>query len=128
MRSPFAVLTAALLASPLGAQQKHPITFDDFASVRAVGDPQISPDGKVVLYSVRTTDVSKNARSSRTVSVPIGGGGGAAQAFPSDAPDVSAAEARWSPDGKHVAFIAGGQLWVVDATVAGRKPLTNLNA
>ena len=127
MRSPFAVLTAALLASPLGAQQKHPITFDDFASVRAVGDPQISPDGKVVLYSVRTTDVSKNARSSRTVSVPIGGGGGAAQAFPSDAPDVSAAEARWSPDGKHVAFIAGGQLWVADAKGAGRKQLTHLN-
>jgi dipeptidyl aminopeptidase/acylaminoacyl peptidase len=125
MRSFLAPLTAALLAAPLAAQQKHPITFDDFAAVRAVGDPQLSPDGKVVLYSVRTTDVSKNTRASHTVSVPIGGG--AAQAFPANAADVAATEARWSPDGKYVAFIAGGQLWIAEPSGAGRKQLTHLN-
>ena len=125
MRLLTAALAAFALAAPLGAQQKHPITFDDFAAVRAIGDPQLSPDGKVVLYSVRTTDVSKNTRASRTVSIPIGGG--AAQAFPSDAADVSATEARWSPDGKHVAFIAGGQLWVADGSGGTRKQLTHLN-
>ena len=125
MRSLFSALTAVLLVAPLGAQQKHPITFDDFAAVKAVGDPQVSPDGKVVLYSVRTTDVSKNTRTSHTVSVPIGGG--AAQAFPSDAADLSVTEARWSPDGKHVAFIAGGQLWVGEPNGAGRKQITHLN-
>jgi len=125
MRSILALLTAGLLAAPLSAQQKHTITFDDFAAVRAVGDPQMSPDGKVVLYSVRTTDVSKNSRTSHTVSVPVGGG--SPQPFPSDATDVSATEARWSPDGKHVAFIAGGQLWISDATGAGRKQVTHLN-
>jgi len=125
MRSILALLTAGLLAAPLSAQQKHTITFDDFAAVRAVGDPQMSPDGKVVLYSVRTTDVSKNSRTSHTVSVPVGGG--SPQPFPSDATDVSATEARWSPDGKHVAFIAGGQLWISDANGAGRKQLTHLN-
>ncbi len=125
MRPILAVLTVGLLAAPLGAQQKHTITFEDFAAVRVVGDPQISPDGKVVLYSVRTTDVSKNTRTSHTVSVPVGGG--SVQAFPSEAADVSATEARWSPDGKHVAFVAGGQLWVADATGAARKQLTHLN-
>jgi len=125
MRSILALLTAGLLAAPLSAQQKHTITFDDFAAVRAVCDPQMSPDGKVVLYSVRTTDVSKNSRTSHTVSVPVGGG--SPQPFPSDATDVSATEARWSPDGKHVAFIAGGQLWISDATGAGRKQVTHLN-
>ena len=125
MRSILGALAAALLAAPLSAQQKHTITFDDFAAVRAVGDPQMSPDGKVVLYSVRTTDVSKNSRTSHTVSVPVGGG--SPQPFPSDATDVSATEARWSPDGKHVAFIAGGQLWIADANGAGRKQLTRLN-
>jgi len=119
----FAASLAAIHVA--GAQQKHPLTFDDFAAVRAVSDPQLSPDGKVVLYTVRTTDVSKNARSSHTYSVPIGAG--TAQTFPSDASDISATEARWSPDGKHVAFIAGGQLWVADASGASRKQLTHLN-
>jgi dipeptidyl aminopeptidase/acylaminoacyl peptidase len=119
--------SGALLAGMhvAGAQQKHVLTFDDFAAVRGVSDPQLSPDGRLVLYTVRTTDVSKNARTSHTYSLPIGGG--AAQTFPSDAPDVSATEARWSPDGKHVAFIAGGQLWIADATGAARKQITHLN-
>ena len=125
MRSILALLTASLLAAPLSAQQKHTITFDDFAAVHAVGDPQISPDGKVVLYSVRTTDVSKNTRTSHTVSVPVGGG--SPQPFPIDAADISATEARWSPDGRHIAFVAGGQLWISDANGAARKQLTHLN-
>jgi len=119
--------SGALLAGMhvAGAQQKHVLTFDDFAAVRGVSDPQLSPDGRLVLYTVRTTDVSKNARTSHTYSLPIGGG--TAQTFPNDAPDVSATEARWSPDGKHVAFIAGGQLWIADATGAARKQVTHLN-
>ena len=45
--------------------------------------------------------------------------------FPSA--DVAATEARWSPDGKRVAYIAGGQLWVVDASGANAKKLTELD-
>src|SRR5262245_1295588 len=91
-----------LLALPLvaGAQQKRAITFDDFSQVRAVGDPQVSPDGKLVLYGVRTADVNANRRASRTYLLPITGG--TPQLFP--APDASATEARWSPDGKRVAY------------------------
>src|SRR5215467_758179 len=75
-----AVAVAAV--QPLGAQQKHPITFDDFAAVRAVSDPQISPDGRAVLYAVRTTDVAANRRSGRTFIAPVAGG--AARVFPVD--------------------------------------------
>ncbi len=106
-----------------GAQQPRTITFDDFEAVRGVGDPQPSPDGKLILYSVRTTDVSANTRSSHTYVVPAAGG--SARAFPG--PDVSATEARWSPDGKRVAYVAGGQLWVADVNGGARKQLTDLN-
>ena len=51
------------LASPASAQQKRAITFEDFSSVRAVSDPQPAPDGKTVLYAVRTTDVAANRRT-----------------------------------------------------------------
>ena len=113
----------ALLASPAIAQQKHALTFQDFAAVRGVSDPQISPDSRSVLYAVRTADVAANRRTGRTYLVPAAGG--TPRVWPAD--DVNATEARWSPDGKHVAYIAGGQLWVSDVDGANRKQLTSLN-
>src|SRR4051812_46274402 len=100
----------ATVTSLAGAQQ-HAITYPDFAAVRAVSDAQIAPDGKSILYSVRTTDVAANKRSGKTYVVATTGG--TPRVFPRD--DVSASEARWSPDGKRVAYIAAGQLWVSDA-------------
>src|SRR5437763_1286042 len=116
-------LVLAVAAQALGAQQKRPITFEDFASVRAVSDPQPAPDGRTVLYAVRTTDVAANRRTSQTFAVPAEGG--TARVFPEAG--VSATEARWSPDGRYVAFIAGDQLWVSDAAGANRRQLTSLN-
>src|SRR6478672_10303220 len=111
------------IGSVAGAQARRPMTFDDFAAMKAVSDPQLSPDGKTVLYAVRTTDVNANRRSTTTYAVALGGG--SARAFPDDT--VHAAEARWSPDGRRVAYTAGGQLWVASADGSGRKKLTTLN-
>jgi dipeptidyl aminopeptidase/acylaminoacyl peptidase len=116
-------LLISVAGAAAGAQQQHPITYDDFAAVRAVSDPEISPDGHAVLYSVRTTDVAANRRTGKTYVVPIAGG--TPRVFPGD--DVNASEARWSPDGRRVAYIAGGQLWVAEADGANRVRLTNLS-
>ncbi|MDQ6827913.1 MAG: S9 family peptidase [Gemmatimonadota bacterium] len=116
-------LAAILLASPLGAQAKHPITFADFAAVRAVADPQMSPDGKSVMYAVRTADVAANRRTPMTFIQLVDGG--AMRAFPDSA--THATDARWSPDGARIAYIAGGQLWVASADGSGKKQLTELN-
>src|SRR6201989_1191722 len=107
------LLAVALVPAALAAQSipRRAITFDDFAAVRAVSDPQLSPDGRTILYTVRTTDVGANRRTPRTFALPATSG--AAREFP--AADVNATEARWSPDGRRVAYIAGGQLWVSDA-------------
>src|SRR5690349_19521270 len=128
-RVPFAVrthcglLAALIFVAPVaaGAQSRRPMTFDDFAAVKAVGDPQLSPDGRTVLYSVRTTDVEANRRAGTTYAMPLGG---TARTFPDDT--THAAEARWSPDGRRVAYTAGGQLWVVNADGSGRRRLTTL--
>ncbi len=122
-RIALAAAASAMTLSVAGAQQPRTITFDDFSAVRGVSDPQPSPDGKSVLYAVRTTDVSANSRSAHTYVIPVGGG--PPRAFPT--PEVSASEARWSPDGKRIAYIAGGQLWVADASGGARKQLTDLN-
>ena len=99
------------------------ITFGDFAGVRAVSDPQISPDGSRVLYALRTTDLPRNRRTTVTYMVTVDGRD--RRQFPDDTTLVS--EARWSPDGKWVAYIRAGQLWLADANGAGRRQLTKLH-
>src|SRR5437016_4639405 len=96
-----AVFVVTTVAGTAGAQQKRPITFDDFAAVRNVTDPQPSPDGKLVLYNVRTTDVSANRRTSRTFVVAATGG--SPQAFPSA--EANATEAR-----RRISFRAPGTM------------------
>ena len=117
------LIAGALLVASTATAQKRAITFDDFAAVRAVSDPQPSPDGKFILYATRVADVAANKRTSQTFVVPSAGG--APRAFPSAS--VSATEARWSPDGSHVAYIASDQLWIADANGANAKQLTHLN-
>jgi dipeptidyl aminopeptidase/acylaminoacyl peptidase len=90
--------------------------------VRAVGDPQISPDGQRIVYTVRTADVEANRRTPRSFIVPVGGG----TPVPFPAADVAATEARWSPDGRRIAYLSGGQLWIANADGTERRQLTTL--
>ncbi|HEY6219003.1 MAG TPA: prolyl oligopeptidase family serine peptidase, partial [Gemmatimonadaceae bacterium] len=110
-------------AASLAGAQKRAITFDDFISVRAVSDPQMSPNGQTILYSVRIADLAGNKRTGRTYVTSSTAAN--AKQFPSA--DVNASEARWSPDGQRVAYVAGGQLWVSAADGSSPKQLTSLN-
>ena len=113
------IVTASASAS---AQVKRSITFDDFVAVRAVSDPQLSPDGRWVLYAVRTADVDANRRTTKTFLQSFSSG--TPRQFPNDSLNV--AEARWSPDGRRIAYTTGGQLWVADVNGSNRKQLTTL--
>jgi dipeptidyl aminopeptidase/acylaminoacyl peptidase len=120
-------LSLALLAPvALAAQQpaaRRAMTFEDFAAVRVVNDPQLSPDGATLLYAVRSTDVEGNRRVSLTQRLPLAEG--TPRPFPDDT--TRATEARWSPDGRRVAYVAGGQLWVANADGSSPRRLTALN-
>ncbi len=125
LRSAGTVMIAAstVIGSDIQAQSKRPMTFEDFAAVRIVGGPQISPDGKSVIYTVRTTDVEGNKR--KTESFIVSSSGGEPKRFPSA--DISMGEATWSPDGLKIAYTAGGQLWVIDANGSNPRQLTSLH-
>lgn len=114
----------ALVLVPLWTiqAQKRAMTFADLSAVRVAGDPQVSPDGKTILYSVRTTDLGANRRSGRTYA--IAASSGTPRVFPDDT--TAASEARWSPDGKRVAFVARGSLWVADAEGRTRRSVAAL--
>ena len=52
-----------VIAGSLAAQTaKRPINLDDLAKVKTVGDPQVSPDGTWVAYTVGTIDAEKDKR------------------------------------------------------------------
>ena len=114
----YVLLAGLLAATTAGAQKRAPSPSTISPLFGRSSDPQPSPDGKSILYAVRTTDVAANKRTTQTFVVAVRRRRRAA--FPSA--DVSATEARWSPDGKHIAYIAGGQLWVADAERRERAP------
>lgn len=116
-------LSVGLLSSSLDGQEKRPMTFEDFSALRTVGAPQLSPDGSLILYNVRTADLAANTRAS--VSYSISSKGGTPQRFPSS--DLTMNEAVWSPDGKKIAYTSGSQLWVIDANGLNPRQLTSLH-
>ena len=100
------VVATASVAARIAAGQaaeKRAITFKDLISLHRVGEPQISPDGNWIAYSVATPDLEAN-RSVRDIWVVAAGGGGEARQLTRGGSDT---RARWSPDGKKLAFISG---------------------
>src|SRR5260370_4588047 len=49
----------ATLTPPVGAQ-KRAITVDDYLALKSVGNPQLSPDGKWVAYTVTEPSLKDN--------------------------------------------------------------------
>jgi dipeptidyl aminopeptidase/acylaminoacyl peptidase len=100
--------------------EKRPMTFGDLQRLRRVSDPQISPSGKWVMFSVVDVDLAANTRTSHLWVVPMGGGGeeavGGSKASGSGASlggerqitfwKEGESGGRFSPDGRHVAFVA----------------------
>ena len=85
------------------AQTKRGVTPEDYFSFKFVGDPRISPDGKVVAYVLTTIDQKKNRRESSIWVVPADGSAAprrlSAEGFSSSSP-------RWSPDGKTLSILS----------------------
>ena len=91
------------------------MTPEVLLSLGRLSDPQLSPDGKHVLYGVSWTDIAAN-RSCRNLWM-CGTDGSNPVQLTRYAKSVS--NARWSLDGKSIFFIQGGQIW--KAPFAGNK-------
>src|SRR6201987_3419389 len=147
------------------SQGKRPFTFEDMMALKRVGEPVPSTDGKWALFSAVDVDLAANKKTPHiwivSLSSPNSAGGAtgvppvqtrvgadasSAQAERSSAAPSSARERiliadqdgdrpRWSPDGKHFAFIStkegGSQVWIADfdsatGKVTGVHRLTNI--
>jgi Dipeptidyl aminopeptidases/acylaminoacyl-peptidases len=98
-------------------------TVNDLLNQKRVSDPQLSPDGKHVLYTVGVVNKTENRALTHIYTVDIDG---------SDTKQLtsgtsSASSPRWSPDGKHIAYATGGQIWTMENDGDDKTQVTKLS-
>ncbi len=76
-------------------------------SLGRLSDPQLSPDGKTILYGVSYSSIAENRSVRNLFTIPVEGG--RPTQLTKDGKSLSSA--RWSADGKAVYFLQDGQLW-----------------
>ena len=82
-----------------------------------LSDPQVSPDGKHILYGVSYTSTTDN-KSVRNLAICTLDGSDAQELTHSG---KSISNARWSADGKRIVFLMGGQMWSASISEKGGK-------
>ena len=100
------------------------MTPEVLLSMGRLSDPQLSPDGKWILYGVSYTSIADN-RSCRNLFlqevIKEEGGLSFGDKIQLTKDGKSVSNARWSLDGKSVFFAQGGQIWKAPISIADGK-------
>ncbi|MGE5487351.1 MAG: prolyl oligopeptidase family serine peptidase [bacterium] len=120
------VLLGVICAGALLAQAR----FDVHALLRLsrVGDPQLSPDGLTVAFTVQTINEAENSSSTQIWTVPLAGGS------PRQLTTTGSMNTRprWSPDSREIAFISDRsgtpQVWLMAADGSNAHQVTDVAA
>ena len=121
-------LEAAAGSSPSAAPSgpRHPFTVDDMLSFDRVSDPSLSPDGKLVAFSVTTPDVEAN-KHKRDLWLGATDGSKVSRLTSDPAADDGP---RFGPDGKTVYFLSrrtgSSQVWRISVEGGEATQVTTL--
>jgi len=117
-------------AAPTASSAPHAMTLDDLFKLQDVGDPQVSPDGNWVAYTVSTMDATADKRLTDIWMVKWDASEDIRLTY---ANENSVSAPRWSPDGKYLSFTSdragkakGSQVWVLDRRGGEARQLTDI--
>lgn len=128
MKRLFAVLLSLLVFATFAIAQERRFTIDDLLKVRRVSDPQVSPKGDLVAFTITDMDKTANKGTTQIYLVPLNGG--EMRRLTNDV--HSSTSPRWSPDGERLAFISGrdgeDQIWTMDVSSGALKEITSISS
>ena len=106
-----------------GAHSQTPFSFNDLVNAKRVGDPQLSPDGKWVAYTVGVVNKAENRTVTHIYRIRIDG---------SDQKQLTTGNSshsspRWSPDSDHIAYTTGGQIWMMEEDGDDKEQVTKIS-
>ncbi len=126
MRTALVCVALAALAFP---QTRRNLQVEDVHRLKTVADPQVSPDGRFVAYTLATAD--READKSDT-DVWMVSWDGATRTRATASPE-SENTPRWSPDNRHLAFLSaraakekGSQIWLLPRAGGEAVQLTEI--
>ena len=114
-----------LLAGTALAADPHPFSVHDMLAMDRVSGPQISPDGKTIVFTMRSTDLEANRGRSNLWMMDVDGSN-LRQLTTNPASDFNP---RYAPCG-HVLFLStrsgSSQAWLIDPVGGEAQQLTDL--
>jgi len=120
------ILSIISLAAISVAAEPHPFSVMDMLAMDRISDPQVSPDGKLVAFSVSVTDLEANRRRS-DIYVSTLDGSSVRRMTSNPASDT---QPRWSPDGKSLFLVSSRvdspQVWRLSLEGGEAEQVTKL--
>jgi len=106
------------------AAGQQPFDVHALLKLDRISDPQISPDGRLVAFTVQSIDLENNRKPKHIYVVPVSGG----EAIRLTREGNLNERPRWSPDGKKIAFISdrsgSAQVWLMNPDGSQPQQLT----